>query len=110
MPIYPNELAMENKPQRLGACFAYAFYCCNTDRPMTIYGRDLMTHAFGPKGPLTDKTAPKGGQDAMRELFARAISRWKNPSSHREVQFEDAGEAVDMICLANQLIRMIERI
>ena len=25
MPIYPNELAMENKPQRLGACFAYAF-------------------------------------------------------------------------------------
>jgi uncharacterized protein (TIGR02391 family) len=50
------------------------------------YGRDLMVHAFGPNGPLTDKTAPKGEQDSRRELFAGAISQCKNPSSHREVQ------------------------
>lgn len=73
------------------------------------YGRDLMVHAFGPNGPLTDKSAPKGEQDAMRELFSGAISRCKNPSSHREVQFEDAGEAIDMICFANQLLRMVDR-
>jgi hypothetical protein len=74
------------------------------------YGRDLMVHAFGPNGPLTDPSAPKGERDAMRELFAGAISRCKNPSSHREVQFEDPTEAIDMICFANQLLRMVERI
>jgi uncharacterized protein (TIGR02391 family) len=74
------------------------------------HGRDLMVHAFGPNGPLTDRSAPKGEQDAMRELFSGAISRCKNPSSHREVQFEDAGEAIDMICFANQLLRMVDRI
>jgi uncharacterized protein (TIGR02391 family) len=74
------------------------------------YGRDLMVHAFGTKGPLTDKGAPKGEQDAIRELFAGAISQCKNPSSHREVQFEDAAEAIDMICFANQLLRMVDRI
>jgi uncharacterized protein (TIGR02391 family) len=74
------------------------------------YGRDLMVQAFGPTGPLTDKSAPKGDQDAMRELFAGAISQCKNPSSHREVQFEDPAEAIDLICFANQLLRIVERL
>jgi uncharacterized protein (TIGR02391 family) len=56
------------------------------------YGRDLMVQAFGPNGPLTNQLASKGEQDAMRELFAGAISQCKNPSSHREVKFDDAGE------------------
>jgi uncharacterized protein (TIGR02391 family) len=74
------------------------------------YGRELMVHAFGPTGPLTDKGAPRGEQDALRELFSGAISQCKNPSSHREVQFEDAGEAIDLICFANQLLRIVDRI
>jgi uncharacterized protein (TIGR02391 family) len=74
------------------------------------YCRDLMVQAFGPNGPLTDKSAPKGDQDAVRELFAGAISQCKNPSSHREVQFEDPAEAIDLICFANQLLRIMERL
>ena len=74
------------------------------------YGRELMIHAFGPNGPLTDKTAPRGEQDLRRELFAGAISQCKNPSSHREVQFDDPTEAVDMICFANQLLRIVDRL
>jgi uncharacterized protein (TIGR02391 family) len=74
------------------------------------YGRDLMVHAFGPSGPLLRKAATKGEQDAMRELFAGAIAQCKNPSSHREVQFDDAGEVIDMICFANLLLRIVERI
>jgi len=75
-----------------------------------LIGRELMVNAFGPTGPLTDKEAPKGEQDALRELFAGAISFCKNPSSHREVQFDDPREVVDLICFANQLLRIIERI
>jgi uncharacterized protein (TIGR02391 family) len=73
------------------------------------YGRDLMTAAFAPNGPLTNKTSTKGEQAAMRELFAGAIAQCKNPSSHREVQFADAREVIDLICFANQLLRMVDR-
>jgi hypothetical protein len=69
-----------------------------------------MVQAFGPGGPLTDKNASKGDQDSMRELFAGAISQCKNPSSHREVQFEEPAEVIDLICFANQLLRMLERL
>ena len=74
------------------------------------YGRDLMVHAFGPNGPLTDRTAPKGDQDSRRELFAGAIAQCKNPSSHRDVRFDDPTEAIDMICFANQLLRIVSRL
>jgi len=29
------------------------------------YGRELMVHAFGPNGPLTDKTVAKGERDVL---------------------------------------------
>jgi uncharacterized protein (TIGR02391 family) len=74
-----------------------------------LFGRSLMVNAFGETGPLTDRAAPKGEQDALRELFCGAISSFKNPASHREVQFEDAHEVVDLICFANQLLRIVDR-
>ena len=46
----------------------------------------------------------------MREVFAGAISQCKNPSSHREVKFEDVGEVIDLICIANQLLRIVGRL
>jgi hypothetical protein len=42
----------------------------------------------------------------VRDLFVGAIGIFKNPSSHRNVQFDDPGEAADMISTANQLLRM----
>jgi Protein of unknown function (Hypoth_ymh) len=42
------------------------------------FGRDLMTHAFGPSGPLTDRSATRSEQNALRECFAGAISQCKN--------------------------------
>ena len=59
--------------------------------------------------PLTENEAPKGERDALRELFCGAISSLKNPASHREVRFEDVHEVVDLICFANQLLRIIAR-
>ena len=73
-------------------------------------GRELMVKAFGPTGPLLDKEATVSEQNATRELFAGAISVYKNPSSHREVDFADPNEVIELICLANNLLRAVEKI
>jgi uncharacterized protein (TIGR02391 family) len=75
------------------------------------YGRPLMQRAFGPPGILvTGDGSNNDDQHAMRELFAGAISFCKNPSSHHEVQFENPREVIDLVCFANQLLRIVERL
>jgi uncharacterized protein (TIGR02391 family) len=74
----------------------------------TEYGRDLMNKAFGETGPLMKEN--KDDRRSARELFAGAIGLCKNPSSHHEIQFENPREVVDMICFANQLLRIVDRI
>lgn len=77
----------------------------------TDLGVDLMRKAFKPKtGPLTDKSASAGEQQAMMDLFAGAIGTHKNPSSHRYVEFQDAKEVADTIRLANHLLRIVDRV
>jgi uncharacterized protein (TIGR02391 family) len=73
------------------------------------HGVDLMNQAFGPNGPLM-KGADKRDRAAMREMFAGAFSICRNPSAHREVKFDDPREVLDMICFANQLLRIVGRI
>lgn len=74
-------------------------------------GVPLMRKVFNPKdGTLTDKNMDAGEQVARMELFAGAIGTYKNPSSHREVNFTDPKEAADIIHIANQLLRIVESI
>ena len=58
-----------------------------------------LRNIVGPGHVLTDQ-----------ELFAGAITFCKNPSSHHEINFDDPREVVDMICFANQLLRIVGRI
>jgi uncharacterized protein (TIGR02391 family) len=74
----------------------------------TEYGRPLMLKAFGETGPLMADS--KDNRNAARELFAGAISFFKNPPSHHEIQFENPREVIDMICFANQLLRIVDRL
>lgn len=71
-------------------------------------GVDLMNRAFGPSGPLL-KGQPQKERSYTRELFTGAFSVFRNPAAHREVKFDDPREVIDMICFANQLLRMIDR-
>ncbi len=74
-------------------------------------GVALMRKAFNSQnGLLTDKISDGGEQVARMELFAGAIGMFKNPSSHRDVNFSDPKEAADIIHLANQLLRIVEHI
>jgi uncharacterized protein (TIGR02391 family) len=72
------------------------------------YGVDLMNKAFGPNGPLMANNP--GDRKSAREIFAGAFGLCRNPSAHHEIKFEDPREVVDMICFANQLLRIISRI
>ena len=76
----------------------------------SLIGVALMKQAFSrDSGPLSDMKAEPGERVAMMELFAGAIGAFKNPSSHRAVDFEDAVEAVEIVQLANLLLRIVRR-
>ena len=74
------------------------------------YGVSLMRKAFAvDDGPLTDMSQVRNEREATSHLFAGSIGLFKNPSSHREVDWEDPKECAELVYLANQLIRIVER-
>ncbi len=78
--------------------------------PNEMLGVALMRKAFSPKdGALRDPDAEGGEQQATADLFAGAIGAYKNPASHRTVQFEDSIEAAEIIQLADLLLRIVHR-
>ncbi|TDW92167.1 uncharacterized protein (TIGR02391 family) [Kribbella sp. VKM Ac-2566] len=75
-----------------------------------LIGVALMRKAFSPKdGVLRDPGAEPGEQQATADLFAGAIGAFKNPASHRTVQFDDPVEAAEAVQLADLLLRMVHR-
>jgi uncharacterized protein (TIGR02391 family) len=78
--------------------------------PNEMVGVDLMRKAFAPdNGPLSDKTAPKAEREALSHLFSGAIGCYKNPISHREVQFT-FNEAFEMLLLGSHLLSILDKI
>jgi uncharacterized protein (TIGR02391 family) len=74
------------------------------------YGVDLMRKAFHPEdGILTDRSRVRSERDATAHLFAGTIGLIKNPSSHQDVNWEDASECAELMYLANYLLRLVER-
>jgi uncharacterized protein (TIGR02391 family) len=74
-----------------------------------LVGVKLMRPAFQPEnGPLTDLKAEGGERVGRMELFAGAIASYKNPQSHRDVNLDDPLEALEIIFLANHLLRIVD--
>lgn len=72
-------------------------------------GVDLMNQAFKPGGPLFDAELHKGESVAQMSLFAGDIGLFKNPVSHRRVDYQDPVEASGVILLADLLLRLLRR-
>jgi uncharacterized protein (TIGR02391 family) len=73
-------------------------------------GTDLMRDAFHEdRGPLTDMQAEKSERQARSHLFAGAIGSYKNALSHRDVNIDDPDEALEIVLLANHLLRIVDR-
>ena len=76
--------------------------------PQSLVGVPLMRKAFDPdSGPLRDKEAERGEQEALTNLFAGAIGSYKSPYSHRNVAIEPK-EAVEIIILASHLLSIVD--
>ena len=77
----------------------------------SLIGVKLMRGAFKPdNGPLCDANLDPGEQVAMMELFAGAIGTFKNPPSHRQVDYGDPTEASEVVMLADLLMRILDRL
>ena len=78
--------------------------------PATEIGVSLARKAFNPTtGSLTDASiSDPGEKQAHSDLFAGALGSFKNPSSHRDVDYTDPVIAASLILHANTLIKIIE--
>ncbi|MEU1036563.1 TIGR02391 family protein [Streptomyces mirabilis] len=86
----------------------------------SVIGKTLMTDAFRPPknandpndrgGPLWDPAADPGEAVALMELFKGAFGTFKNPASHRRVDFADPTEAAEVVLLADLLMRLLDKI
>jgi len=78
--------------------------------PKDLVGTALMRKAFDvDTGPLTDSQMPRAEREARSHLFCGAIGSYKNPSSHREVEYT-FNEAFEMLLVASHLLQILDRI
>jgi len=73
-------------------------------------GMKLMADAFKPGGSLHDPAMDKGEAEALMALFRGAIGTFKNPTSHRPVEYDDPTLASEIVLFADLLLRMLDRV
>lgn len=73
-------------------------------------GVTLMKQAFNEGGPLADPNQDPGERAATMALFWGAIGVFKNPSSHREVDYDDPIMTSEIVMFADLLLRMLDRV
>ncbi|MDF1596181.1 MAG: TIGR02391 family protein [Acidimicrobiia bacterium] len=80
------------------------------DADSALIGVKLMREAFkNDGGPLSDPNLDPGERVGVMELFAGAIGTFKNPPSHRQVDYTDPIEASEVVFLADLLMRLLDR-
>ena len=71
-------------------------------------GVTLMRKAFDKlSGPLSDFAEPEAERESLSHLFAGAIGRFKNPPSHRSVEYTLV-DVTEALMLASLLLRIVD--
>jgi uncharacterized protein (TIGR02391 family) len=70
--------------------------------------RKAFAYGEGKEGPLTDTAQVPGEQEATMHFFGGAIGLFKNPSSHRQVDFDDPVVASEIVLVADLMLRMLD--
>lgn len=78
--------------------------------PDELIGVALVREALKGGGPLDPGTDVVAERDARAHLFAGAMGLFKNPSSHRPVDFDDPMAASEIVLLADLLLRLLGRL
>lgn len=73
------------------------------------YGVSLITKALHPdKGVLSiPQCKLPSEQEGVYNLFKGAIAFFKNPSSHRSINYEDPLTAIEIIAFAERLLKLL---
>lgn len=76
----------------------------------SLLGVKLIREAFKPDGgALADQNLDPGERVGIMELFTGAIGTFKNPPSHRQVDYRDPTEASEVVLFADLLMRLLDR-
>ena len=76
----------------------------------SLLGVKLMRESFRDGGRLADPNLDPGERVGIMELFAGAIGTFKNPPSHRQIDYADPTEASEVVLLADLLMRLLDRV
>ena len=78
--------------------------------PNELIGQDLMRRALNAStGVLADSTVHRSEAQALSDLFAGAVGLFKNPPSHRRVDYASPTEAAEAVLLADLLLRLLDK-
>jgi uncharacterized protein (TIGR02391 family) len=77
-------------------------------------GADLMLHVFNPDAPVLRlsrlrSTSERDEQTGYRFIFAGAMTGIRNPRAHEHTLRDEADIALEMLVLANHLMRAVRR-
>lgn len=75
----------------------------------SLIGVKLMRESFREGGRLFNSDLDPGERVGLMELFAGAIGTFKNPPSHRQVNYTDLTEVSEVVLLADLLMRLLDR-
>lgn len=98
-------VALREVEQRVGALAGLP-----SGRNGPLRGDKLMTAAFKEGGPLADPEAESPEQQGQMNLFKGAFAAFRNPLSHRSVEFRDPTEAAEVVLFADLLMRHLDHV
>jgi len=94
-----------------------AYKCLNnvvkSRSKLTADGADLMRTAFSPKNPILKlnplKTeSQKNHQQGYMDIFAGCMTGIRNPRAHEHRYLDEPDVALEMLSLANHLLRLVQ--